>query len=72
MPLPGTYNGPIIKWYSPINKKFVFFEWDADYQYGPHYHVMWLEDYGKHNEEVHFHAGDPVPEPWNTIFFGGQ
>lgn len=51
-------------------KKEVIFEWDEDFVNGSHYHVMLPGDNGKHNG-THYYAGDPVPEPWNTLFFGG-
>ena len=47
----------------------VIFEWDEDYTYGPHYHCMLIEWDGAH-DGTHYKAGTPVPEPWNTIYFG--
>ena len=67
---PGTDNGSFIKWTLPLLKKEVIFEWDEDFVNGSHYHVMLPGDNGKHNG-THYYAGDPVPEPWNTLFFGG-
>ncbi len=67
--IPGSGNGKIIKWFVPGFKKMVIFEWDEDFKYGSHYHVMMPGDLGKHNELEHWKAGTPVPEPWNTIYF---
>lgn len=63
---PGTKNGKIIKWFDPNTKKAIF-EWDEDLEYGPHYHI--LID-GKHVGD-HIKPKTPVPEPYNTIYFGG-
>ena len=65
---PGTYNGRIIVWKAPISS-ITIFEWDEDFQYGSHYHIL-LPGSGKHSGD-HIPAGTPVPEPWNTIYFGG-
>ena len=65
---PGTYNGRIIVWKDPISS-ITIFEWDEDFQYGSHYHIL-LPGSGKHSGD-HIPAGTPVPEPWNTIYFGG-
>ena len=67
---PGTHNGAIIKWSDPITGA-VIFEWNEDKTYGPHYHVMLPSANGKHDGE-HYFAGDLIPDPWKTIYFGGQ
>ena len=67
---PGTKNGRIIKWSSPITNS-VIFEWNEDIKNGAHYHTMMIEWDGKHIGP-HYYAGDKVPEPWNSIYFGGQ
>ena len=41
--------------------------WDEDYLYGPHYHIV-IDNV--HSRE-HIKPNDPVPEPWNSIYFGG-
>ena len=61
-------NGGIIKWVVP-NTKTAVFEWNEYYRFGPHYHVMKIEWDGKHMGD-HYVAGTPVPEPWNSIYFG--
>lgn len=66
---PGTKNGRIIEWRDPVVNAKIF-EWDEDLMYGPHYHVMMIKWDGKHNEGNHYKAGMPIPEPWNTIYFG--
>ena len=63
----GSDNGRIIKWKDPITGIAVF-EWDEDFNHGPHYHVMKIEWDGKHIGP-HLHAGDKVPEPWATMYF---
>ena len=63
---PGTKNGAIIKWKIP-NTKITVFEWDEDYSFGPHYHIV-IDNV--HSKE-HLKPNDPVPEPWNSIYFGG-
>ena len=65
---PGIYNGRIIVWKDPISS-ITIFEWDEDFQYGSHYYIL-LPGSGKHSGD-HIPAGTPVPEPWNTIYFGG-
>jgi hypothetical protein len=42
------------------------FRWDQNPNYpnGPHYHISGLPG-------AHFYAGDAVPEPYATIYFGG-
>ena len=67
---PGGRNGAIIKWSVPGFKKFVIFEWDEDLAHGSHYHVMTPFDLGKHIELIHWEPGDPIPEPWNSKYFG--
>lgn len=63
---PTPNNGLIIKWQSGKNEVF---EWDEN-PYGSagngaHYHIRSLGD-------THFYAGEAVPEPYATIYFGGQ
>ena len=65
----GTKNGRIIEWRHPILKAKIF-EWNEDYVNGPHYHVLMVEWDGKHDGK-HYLAGTPVPEPWNSLYFGG-
>ena len=65
---PGGKNGRIIKWHDPVSGAAVF-EWDEDFKYGSHYHVMLIEWDSKHDGS-HYRAGDLVPEPWNTNYFG--
>ena len=62
-------NGGIIKWVLP-ETDMAFFEWDEDYRYGRHYHCFSPGDNNEHNG-MHYFAGEYVPEPWNTFFFGG-
>lgn len=65
----GTKNGKIIEWRdSLINEKV--FEWNEDPAHGQHYHAMLIEWDGKHLGP-HYYAHTPVPEPWNSIYFGG-
>ena len=45
------------------------FEWNEDYKYGTHYHALLFEWRNKHIDRKHYKAGEPVPEPWNTIYF---
>ncbi len=68
--LKGTYNGQIIMWCNPITNAPIF-EWDEDLKNGSHYHIMLPVWEGKHCDGIHYKAGDVVPEPWNTIYFGG-
>ena len=58
----GTKNGCFILWKN--QKGEVVFRWDENLRYdnGSHYHI-----YG----EGHYYAGDLVPEPYATIYFGG-
>lgn len=69
----GTGNGNIIQWRDANSGKNIF-EWDEDQRYGPHYHVMRIEWNNKHisEGEIHYLAGTPVPEPWNSWYFGGM
>lgn len=66
---PGTKNGKIIEWRDPISNSRIF-EWDEDLRHGAHYHAMLIEWDGNHMK-THYLPGSPVPEPWNTIYFGG-
>lgn len=66
---PGSRNGRIIMWKDPISQ-ITIFEWDEDFKNGSHYHTMLIEWGGKHNGP-HYLPGTPVPEPWNSIYFGG-
>ena len=62
---PGSYNGKIIKWIDPVTKNTIF-EWNEDFKEGPHYHIL------VNNKHVgdHKKAGESVPEPYNSIYFG--
>ena len=62
----GTRNGKVIKWEDPTTGKAIF-EWNEDLDHGPHYHILFN---GKHTGD-HILPNSPVPEPWNTIYFGG-
>ena len=66
---PGTKNGSIVKWKEPISEKAIF-EWDEDIINGSHNHIL---DMGKSESHMGFHywPGDPIPEPWNSLYFGG-
>ena len=66
---PGTKNGAIIEWRDPVSNIKVF-EWDEDLKNSPHYHTLIIEFKGKHIGP-HYNPGSPVPEPWNSIYFGG-
>ena len=66
---PGSKNGRIIEWRDPISKAKIF-EWDEDFNNGSHYHAMLIEWDGNHHN-MHYLPGTPVPEPWNSIYFGG-
>ena len=68
VPIGGKPNGGIIDWSLP-GQGYPLFEWDQDFRYGQHYHVMLLEHKGKHVIEDHYRPGDPIPEPWNSLFF---
>ena len=65
----GTYNGRIIEWRDPVSKAKIF-EWNEDFRYGPHYHAMMI-GWGEDHMDVHYLPGTPVPEPWNSLYFGG-
>ena len=65
---PGSYNGRIIKWVYPLQNTPIF-EWNEDFENGAHYHVLKIEWAGKH-DGTHYMPGTPVPEPWNSIYFG--
>lgn len=65
----GSYNGRIIEWRDPLSNIKVF-EWNEDFQNGEHYHALLIEWDGKH-DGTHYEPGTPVPEPWNSIYFGG-
>ena len=68
---PGSYNGAIIKWIDPVTGNDVF-EWDEDLQHGPHYHTYLISlNGGETRQEIHHQIGEVVPEPWNTVYFGG-
>ena len=62
-------NGGIIKWEIP-GTKIAIFEWNEDRKNVSHYHAMNELWHNAHLDPTHYHAGDPVPEPWNTTFFG--
>ena len=67
---PGTgKNGGVIKWELPGTGTAIF-EWNEDYKYGEHYHPMLIE-WDSHHDGTHYLPGTPVPEPWNSIYFGG-
>ena len=67
---PGTgKNGGIIKWEIPGTKTAIF-EWNEDFNHGSHYHAMLIEWDNKHNG-IHYRPGTEVPEPWNSMYFGG-
>ena len=66
---PGTKNGRIIQWKDPITK-VIMFEWDEAFDQGPHYHALIDKKLGLHDGN-HYLPGDKVPEPLNTIYFGG-
>ena len=65
---PGSYNGRIIKWVYPLQNTPIF-EWNEDFENGAHYHVLKIEWAGKH-DGTHYMPDTPVPEPWNSIYFG--
>ena len=64
---PGSSNGKILKWRGPLSGN-VYFEWNEDFKYGPHYHIV-LYVFGKEVHWGHYKAGDTIPEPWAKIFF---
>ena len=64
---PGTgKNGGVIKWEMP-GTHIAIFEWNEDFKFGSHLLVEWDS---AHNGN-HYWPGTPVPEPWNTTYFGG-
>ena len=65
----GSYNGRIIEWRDPVTQVKVF-EWNEDLRHGSHYHAMLVEWDGVH-DGIHYYPGTPVPEPWNSMYFGG-
>jgi hypothetical protein len=66
---PGSGgNGGIIKWEIP-NTRIAIFEWNEDWDNGPHYHTMKVEWKNKHYG-IHYPIGSEVPEPWRSIYFG--
>ena len=69
IPRSGTKNGAMLQWvmWGRPNKKV--FVWDEDLQKGSHYHIY--EPISQTKLPMHYYPGDPVPEPWATIFFGG-
>ena len=67
--ISGSYNGKIIQWFDPMSKA-VIFEWDEDLKHGSHYHTLLPKWKNKH-DGVHYAPGTPVPEPFNSIYFGG-
>ena len=74
---PGTSNGRIYKWgYTDVKGKRVeIFEWDegTNEPLGQHYHIMTPEMKNKHvnedGEVEHYFPGDPILEPWRSIYF---
>lgn len=66
---PGSDNGRIIQWRDPVLSVNIF-EWDEDFKWGSHYHAMDAQWGGKHGG-THYFPGTPVPEPWNSLYFGG-
>ena len=68
----GTGNGRIIKWSYPGFKDSVF-EWHEDYAYGSHYHITEVSKNwpGSRKTAPHYKAGDVIPEPYASIYFGG-
>ena len=65
---PGTKNGKIIQWIDPVSGKNVF-EWNKDFRQGSHYHALPIEWDNKH-KGTHYYPGSPIPEHWNSIYFG--
>ena len=57
----------IIKWFDPVSGIAVF-EWNEDKEKGEHYHIP--DIFGIHLGD-HIYPNTPVPEPYNTIYFGG-
>ena len=59
-----TRNGKIYKWFTPDN--VAVYEWDEDYTYGPHYHVIGPDGNTRlpnDSGETHFNPGDNIPSP---------
>lgn len=65
----GGKNGGIIKWEMPFTRIAVF-EWNEDLKNAAHYHVLLPEWHNTH-DGTHFYPGELVPEPWNSLYFGG-
>ncbi len=61
--------GKIAKWIIP-NTKIAIFEWNYQTGDNSHYHVMLPSMKNHHLEGHHYYAGDLIPEPWSSIFFG--
>jgi len=61
---PGSDNGAIIKW-SILGTKTAVFEWNEDFRKGPHYHIP----VDNQHEDPHYWPGDPVPDPYVSIYF---
>ena len=64
VPRGKTKNGLIITWMDPVTNIAVF-SWheNPNFSNGPHYHISSLP-------EAHFYAGETVPEPWASLYFG--
>ncbi|MBE7066704.1 MAG: RHS repeat-associated core domain-containing protein [Ruminococcaceae bacterium] len=62
----GSYNGKTIKWKDPTTQ-IPIFEWNEDLRHGSHYHIL---NNGQHTGD-HCKPNTPVPEPWNSKYFGG-
>ena len=62
-PYQTPNNGLIIKWMDSAGD--TIFEWDEDFKYGPHYHIL------HNNKHVGDHrlAGQEVPEPYASLYF---
>ena len=58
-------NGRVIKWGIMPGDKNPVFEWDEDYKYGPHYHIL------QNGEHVGDHriAGSLIEEPYASLYF---
>ena len=67
---PGSgSNGGIIKWEDPKTNVAIF-EWNEDYKHGAHYHAM-LVEWDSVHDGTHYLPGTTVPEPWQSMYFGG-
>ena len=66
----GSNNGQIIQWMQP-GSSTVIFEWDEDLQYGSHYHAL-LPEWNNSHLGPHYAPGTTVPEPWRSMYFGGN